>query len=304
MAIITQQEISQILQQSLDLALIIDPKDLSILFVNESAAQWLGYTPEEVEGSKLEEYLPEVSAPELSAIFEDLCLAENCSSLLITSVKRLYGPENEFEFKIKLIKLEDREYILANGRDISERLAVNDEIHNLLADAQLTSTQDQTTHLYQRDSFLEIFRSLLEQVGSENLRLALIVIDLSNLQHINAQHGQAVGDEILRRIGELLHKAVKPDDICARFSGRKLSILLPNQGQQDALLIAEKVNAALAKARFKDYPGLEIHSNIGVAEIPEDNPAELLLDKVINQLRKVNNDKPQQLHRLGLLYLE
>lgn len=304
MATITQQEISQILQQSLDLVVIIDPKDLSILFVNETAAQWLGYSEQELEGKQLEDYLPEVSAPELTSIFDGLHFSDNSSSLLVTTVKRQLGPDHEFEFKLKLIKLDDKEYVLANGRDISERLAVNDEIHNILADAQLESAQDQTTHLYQRDSFLEIFRGLLEQVETENLRLALIVIDLKNLQDINAEFGQAVGDQILRRLGSLLHKAVKPEDICARFSGRKLSILLPNQGQQDALILAEKLNAALANAKFKDYPSLEIHSNVGVAEIPENNPAELLLDKVISQLRKVKNQEPQQLHRLGLLYLE
>lgn len=304
MATITQQEISQILQQSLDLVLIVNPEDLSLMFVNETAAQWLGFLAEELEGKQLEDYLPEVSAPELNAIFEGLNFSDDASSLLVTTVKRGLGDDHEFEFKLKLVKLNNKEYVLASGRDIAERLAVNDEIHTILAEVQLESAQDQTTHLYQRDSFLEVFRSYLDQVGPDGIRLALVVIDLKNLHDINAKFGQAVGDQILRRLGTLLHKAVSEEDICARFSGRKLSILLPNKGQQDALVLAEKINKTLARAKFGKYEGLAIHTNVGVAEIPEAHPPELLLDKVINQLRKVRNDEPQQLHRLGLLYLE
>lgn len=304
MATITQQEISLILQQSLDLVFIVNPEDLSLMFVNETAANWLGFDADELEGKQLEDYLPEVSAPELNAIIDGLNFTEDSGCSLVTVVKRELGDEHEFEFKLKMVKLNDKEYILASGRDIAERLAFTDEVHSILADAQLESAQDKTTELYQRDSFLEIFRSYLDQVGSEGIRLALVVIDLKNLHDINAKFGQAVGDQILRRLGALLNKAVGEEDICARFSGRKLSILLPDKGQQDALVLAEKINKTLARAKFGKYEGLAIHTNVGVAEIPEAHPPELLLDKVINQLRKVKNDEPQQLHRLGLLYLE
>ncbi|MBE0508873.1 MAG: GGDEF domain-containing protein, partial [Marinospirillum sp.] len=198
-----------------------------------------------------------------------------------------------------------RHFILASGRDIAERVAVTDQVHNLLADAQIESRQDKTTALYQRDAFLQVFRELLDQVGPNGLRLALVTIDMKNLHEINDQFGQSIGDRVLRNMGSLLQHCVSRDDICARFSGRKLCVLMPGKGQQDGLLLAERINKALAKVKYSEFPTLRIHSSIGVAELPQRGEPELLLEKVITRMRELKTpDMAHEIHRLGLVILQ
>lgn len=306
MARISEQEITLILQQSLDLVLIIDPSDLTLMFVNDNGANWLGYTAEDLMDKLPIEFMPEMSAAELESILENLrVLDEGEGATVVSPVCRNVGNPHDFEFRLNLIKMDNREFVLMSGRDIAERVAVTDQVHNLLADEQTKSTQDKITQLYQRDAFLEIFRTLVADVGPNGLRLTLVMIDIKNLHEINAQYGQSVGDRVLRSMGSLLHYAVAKDDICARFSGRKLCVLMQDKGQNDGLTLAEKINRALAKVKYSEFPTLRVHSSIGVAELPEPNDPELLLEKVINKIRELkSNEIAQEVHRLGLLALQ
>lgn len=303
---ISEQEITLILQQSLDLILILDPGDLTLMFVNDHGANWLGYTVADLLDKLPIEFMPEMSAAELEAILENLrILDEGEGAVVVTPVRRGIGNDHDFEFRLNLIKIKGREFVLASGRDVAERVAVTDEVHNLLAVAQTESHQDKTTKLYQRDAFLQLFRELVGQVGPEGLRLALVIIDLKNLHDINVQYGQSVGDRVLRSMGSLLHKAVSRDEICARFSGRKLCILMPGKGQHDGLVLADKLNRALTKVKYSEFPALRVHSSIAVAELPEPNEPELLLEKAINQMRELKSDEvAQEVHRLGLVTLQ
>ncbi|NLW05198.1 MAG: GGDEF domain-containing protein [Pseudomonadaceae bacterium] len=306
MARISEQEVTLILQQSLDLVLILDPGDLTLMFVNDNGANWLGYTAAKLMDKLPIEFMPEMSAAELESILENLrVLDEGEGTVVVTPVRRSIGNDHDFEFRLNLIQINNREFVLMSGRDIAERLAVTDQVHNLLADEQTKSAQDKTTKLYQRDAFLEIFRNLVSEVGPDGLRLTLVMIDMKNLHEINAQYGQSVGDRVLRSMGSLLTHAVTKDDICSRFSGRKLCILMPGKGQNDGLMLAEKINRALAKVKYSEFPTLRVHTSIGVAELPEPNEPELLLEKVISQLREIKSAEiAQEVHRLGLLTLQ
>lgn len=306
MARISEQEIAHILQQSLDLVLVLDPADLTLLFVNEHGSSWLGYPHESLIGQSPLVFMPELNSAELEGILDHLrMLDEGEGATLVTPVRRNLGNDHDFEFRLQLIETDGRHFILASGRDIAERVAVTDQVHNLLADAQIESRQDKTTALYQRDAFLQVFRELLDQVGPNGLRLALVTIDMKNLHEINDQFGQSIGDRVLRNMGSLLQHCVSRDDICARFSGRKLCILMPGKGQQDGLLLAERINKALGKVKYSEFPTLRIHSSIGVAELPERSEPELLLEKVITRMRELKTpDVAHEVHRLGLISLK
>lgn len=306
MAKISEQEIAHILQQSLDLVLVLDPADLKLLFINDHGSSWLGYPPDSLIGESPLIFMPELTSAELEGILDNLrMLDEGEGATLVTPVRRNLGIAHDFEFRLQLIDSDGRHFILASGRDIAERVAVTDQVHNLLADAQIESRQDKTTALYQRDAFLQVFRELLDQVGPNGLRLALVTIDMKNLHEINDQFGQSIGDRVLRNMGSLLQHCVSRDDICARFSGRKLCILMPGKGQQDGLLLAERINKALSKVKYSEFPTLRIHSSIGVAELPERDEPELLLEKVITRMRELKTpEMAHEVHRLGLVSLQ
>lgn len=306
MAKITDQDLSQILQQSLDLVLVINPADRSLVFVNEQGAAWLGYDAAELINQGPFALLPELTDAELEDILFNLQESDIGSDFkLMTPVRRNLGVEHDFEFRLQTVRLNGQSLVVAHGRDIAERVAVTDQVHNLLADAQIESKQDKTTHLYEREAFMQAFADFLGQVGPDGLRLTLLVIDLKSLNEINEQYGLSVGDRVLRGMGGLLHRCCGKDDIAARYSGQKLCILMPSQGQQDGLNLADRISRTLAKVEYKEFPTLRVHSSIGVAELPSQGQAELLLDKVISRMRELKQDgQAHEIHRLGLVSLQ
>lgn len=306
MAKISEKEIAHILQNSLDLVLVLDPSDRSLMFINANGADWLGHSVEELLSSGPFTFFPELTDAELEGILENLQTLEQGEGLtLVTPVRRSLGTDHDFEFRMQLLSLEGRSYVIANGRDVAERVAATDQMHTLLADAQIESRQDKTTHLLQRDAFLQAFREFLNQLDPNGFRLTLLVIDLKNLSEINEQFGQSIGDGVLKNMGKLLHHYAGKDDVCARFSGRKLCILLPNKGQHDGLQMADKISAALGKVKYSEFPTLRIHSSVSVSELPEPGEPELLLDKIITRMRELRNPEvAHEIHRFGLVSLQ
>lgn len=304
MAKISEQHIAQLLEQSLDLMLLIDPADLKLLFVNQHGAEMLKLERDKLLDQATPTLLPELSGPELEAMIELIIETDpTAGETLVTVVRDGVGDDRDFEFRLKKVLIDDKPFIMANGRDVSERVAVTDQVQTMLADAQMESQQDTTTHLFQRETFLQIFRELMEQLGQGDLRLSLMILDLKNLHLINQEYGQAVGDKVLAHVGKLMHHVARPDDVGARFSGRKLCMLLPHSGQQDALVLAEKITRALSRMQYSEFPNLRVHSSIGVAELPEPGEAELLIDKAISLLRDAHTEVKHEIHRLGLVSL-
>jgi diguanylate cyclase (GGDEF)-like protein len=77
------------------------------------------------------------------------------------------------------------------------------------------------------------------------------MIDVDHFKLYNDNYGHAAGDECLRAIGRAVGKgAWRPGDVVARYGGEEMVLLLPGTDMQGALLVAEKVRAAVEGLRL------------------------------------------------------
>lgn len=301
---ISEQQLVQLVEQSLDLVLLVNPEDLHILYVNKQGAEELGILPDDLIGRKALELLTDLTDIELSAIFESVIYSEY-GETLVTAVKDLLGFEHDFEFKLKKVNIDGDEYLLANGRDISERMAINDEMQTLLAEAQTEiqiKGKDAKTGLLGTEAFLQELDNLSSNLGGSSIgRLTLLILEIKNLVNINQDYGQNIGDKVLSHVSKLLVHLAGEDIIAGRYSGRKLGIIMPNKGMQDGLMLAEKLTRGFSKLAYKEYASLRVHTSIGAGEIPEPASAGLIMNKAIETLSKANTNVRHEIHRLGLL---
>ncbi|WP_426195694.1 putative bifunctional diguanylate cyclase/phosphodiesterase [Massilia sp. DWR3-1-1] len=102
---------------------------------------------------------------------------------------------------------------------------------------------------------------------------AVLFIDLDRFQRINDCFGHAVGDQLLRQVGEVLRGQLGPQDCLARLNGDKFVIVLrPPAGSvigDLASACGALVLAALRAGLVIDFQTVTVSASIGLACCPQ-----------------------------------
>ena len=75
--------------------------------------------------------------------------------------------------------------------------------------------------------------------------VSIMAIDLNGMKEVNDENGHAAGDGLLRRVGEVLGKAVDAPAWPARIGGDEFAILMPATDERGALAVHERVLSLL-----------------------------------------------------------
>lgn len=94
--------------------------------------------------------------------------------------------------------------------------------------------------------------------------VSVIALDMNGLKEVNDEHGHPAGDTMLRRLGEVLTKAVYAPGCAARIGGDEFIVLLPGSDEYDAIAMQERIDSLL-KINNQFYPGQTIHVAMGIA---------------------------------------
>ncbi|MCP5418965.1 MAG: GGDEF domain-containing protein [Gammaproteobacteria bacterium] len=128
------------------------------------------------------------------------------------------------------------------------------------------SHTDTLTGLANSRSFFEQAGSVLRLCRRENRPLTLAYIDLDNFKTANDTHGHAFGDEVLRRVAELMRQSFRASDIVARMGGDEFAVVLPETAAADAGKALEHF-----RSHLPDLPELamcSITASIGAVSYP------------------------------------
>ena len=157
--------------------------------------------------------------------------------------------------------------------DISERKAVEEQMKRL-------AHYDSLTSLPNRTLFDDRLRQSIAMAKRDNELLALMFIDLDRFKPVNDTYGHAIGDRLLKDVALRLLDCVRESDTVSRVGGDEFVILLPAiVGQQDAMLVAEKVLRSLCESFDFQGLSLSISCSIGIAIFPGHGDNEILLTK-------------------------
>lgn len=152
------------------------------------------------------------------------------------------------------------------------------------ADLLNLATHDALTGVYNRRRFDEKLaeNSLLFQRSGRTF--ALLLIDADYFKRVNDTYGHAVGDEVLCQLAALIDSNTRATDFVARYGGEEFAVLLPEVEEPDSPdVVAEKIRAAVAAAKFATVGHVTVSIGVSIAE-PTDRDSSALLKRADMQL--------------------
>ena len=263
-----------IVEHSPDMIYMLDEQGC-FTYLNDRTTVLLGYDAENLIGTPISKL---VHKDDQEGIDELLHI--DSSTDFISKVLRLKtsdGLIRFFDFELSPIQLNSTKGIAtlfsgqqrSNGvfgvaRDITERVKAEETIN-------FQAYHDLLTNLPNRGLFEDRIDMVIAQAKRNDQKFGLMFLDLDRFKLINDTLGHTLGDLMLQAIAQRLQSCVREGDTLARFGGDEFTLLLPLlHGANDAILVAEKIRAAL-KTPFS-IEGHELYTSvsIGIALYPQD----------------------------------
>ncbi|MFY0989663.1 diguanylate cyclase [Halomonas sp. C05BenzN] len=141
-------------------------------------------------------------------------------------------------------------------KDITER-------HHEEALRRWEAEHDPLTGLLNRRGFERRLEETLVEWHKTGTPSAVILFDLDHFKPINDEGGHALGDEMLRRIAQVVAREVRRSDHVARQGGDEFAVLLPSCTLCQAEQIAETLRQAVSEI-FVVHQGREYRVTLSI----------------------------------------
>jgi diguanylate cyclase (GGDEF)-like protein len=129
---------------------------------------------------------------------------------------------------------------------------------------------DPLTNLANRRRFAEALDACMTLAQRHREPLSLISIDIDRFKSVNDTYGHNIGDDVLKRVADLLRESCRNEDLPVRLGGEEFLVLCAKTAIDEAYTLAERL-----RVRLPALPGLpsgvHISASFGVAQLlPQD----------------------------------
>jgi len=137
----------------------------------------------------------------------------------------------------------------------------------------------------------------LAALGQQLHGMAVVVVDLDHFKSINDRFGHVVGDEVLKKVAQLMALSTRGSDLTVRFGGEEFVLLLMEQSQDSALRCCERLRLAILNYSWSEvHPQLQVTASFGMQWCQAPLPWELALrqaDLALYQAKRLGRNRLQ-----------
>jgi diguanylate cyclase (GGDEF)-like protein len=159
--------------------------------------------------------------------------------------------------------------------------AANQTLKTLNEQLDRLAKADPLTGCANRRHFQERLQAELDRTGRYGHECSLLLIDIDFFKQVNDRHGHAAGDEVLRHLVRIVQEQLRTEDELGRMGGEEFAVLLPETGQANAVVVAERIRHTIetTPSRFQGAQ-IPLTASVGVASWnPPSEPADALLQR-------------------------
>jgi diguanylate cyclase (GGDEF)-like protein len=229
--------------------------------INRTAAWLLKRRPEDLLGREIWTEYPDLIGSRYEAAYRRA--AETCMPSAATD---FYAPLDSW-FEVRAFPCDDGIVVLI--RDVTEARAISELLSR-------QATHDELTGLINRRELLLRLNNLVDEGAAASVDQ--LFIDLDRFKDINDSFGHAVGDEVLRVIGERVSDMVTESEHVSRIGGDEFVIFLVDAPEGEAARVARDVTIRMREPIQTPCVRASVGASIGSARYPisASNACELL----------------------------
>ncbi|AGX86751.1 GGDEF domain protein [Candidatus Symbiobacter mobilis CR] len=227
--------------------------------------QIFGLTPEELHHDA-GEWFARLHPDDAPGVTESL--AQSAASLVLWRqqfrIRQAYGEYHWFEGQA-MPELDSAGCIVWFGyfADIQTLKDTEERIRSM-------ALHDPLTGLPNRSLFDDRVASALTACRREQSRFGLMFLDLDKFKPVNDRYGHRIGDLLLQEVAMRLCQSIRASDTAARLGGDEFVALLRHvKHVDDAMLVAEKVRAAMDEPFPIEGHDINVSASIGLAMYPD-----------------------------------
>ncbi|MCS7233923.1 MAG: diguanylate cyclase [Synergistetes bacterium] len=149
-----------------------------------------------------------------------------------------------------------------------------------LKKVQTEALTDRLTGALNRGSLETMVVLNIKKKKVEGTPFSVVIFDIDNFKEINDKYGHVFGDDVLRKVTEVVKSGLSNGDLLYRYGGDEFCILMPGRKLEDAFAVMERILSNVEKVLFPTSKGNQIRVTLsaGLAEASKkDTPRELLL---------------------------
>jgi diguanylate cyclase (GGDEF)-like protein/PAS domain S-box-containing protein len=185
-------------------------------------------------------------------------------------------------------QLEDARFVIL-AHDITERKKIEDELElaNNVLQAHVReigalhdrlreqAVRDPLTGLFNRRYLEETLDREVSRARREGKPIGFIIMDLDYFKQVNDTYGHKAGDMVLQKLGGLLIRNLRAEDIPCRYGGEEFTIMMPGASLENTRDRAKNLLRQINEMEIM-YGGakIKITASIGVSVFPDHGTGE------------------------------
>lgn len=138
--------------------------------------------------------------------------------------------------------------------------------------ARKRTITDEFTGVYNRRFLDDALPEFFDDARRSSQPLSLVMVDLDYFREINDTYGYETGNRVILGVVSVVKKHLRNNDILARYGGDEFTLLLPETGINEAMILSEKIRRDvehLAILGDGNAGAVKITATLGLATYPE-----------------------------------
>jgi len=169
----------------------------------------------------------------------------------------------------------------------------NRELQQVNRQLEALSQSDHLTGIPNRYYLQQAFEVELKRYQRYRHHFSLLIMDIDHFKRVNDSYGHVVGDEIIKRLAQLLTEHVRENDVVGRWGGEEFLILCPETDAKGARALAEHLRQRISQTDF-GLATMTITASFGVTDYRDDELLEETIKRADLALYQAKNDGRNQ----------